>query len=273
MTAPWRPPPVGPLHLEIARALLATFRPRTDVYAERLDSKGAVVSLNTWCKKNGYPANWYVGAWKPVRKAGVFLPLTVDVVAEHVAGRRTVGFYPLHDDDTCNSVGVDFDNHRGARSVAQDPIEDLRACAMQCQRAGLHFLASISRGGKGGWLHVLPPRSTPAWVARAALHRIVRAAGVKHVDEGGTFDALFPKQDRVLRTIRKDKAGNEKAKSDIGNLFCVPINGRWLHVPEAPAVPATGDRPAVPSTAPGTHFLDTDPTDLGAQLRALTEYL
>jgi len=248
---------VLPIHREIARAILSTFRPRADVYAERLDTTLEVDRLNDWCRERGFPSNHYVGEWRPKRRMGddgtrEFVPLSVEVVAQHVAGLRTVGFYPLHADDTCNSVSVDFDNHRGARVVDCDPVEDCARVATACARAGLRCLANVSRGGGGAWLHVLPPRGTPARVARAVLLRLLRDAGVRHVDEGGTFDALFPKQDK---TMKRAANGDQAARADIGNLFCVPVCGRWLR-----------------AEAPGTHFLNTNPLDLGAQLRALTEY-
>lgn len=256
-------PRIQPIHHAAARALLATFRPRPDVYAERLDTQREVDKLNHWCRENGFKANHYLGEWRPKRRTDkatgerAFVPLTVDVVAQHVAGLRTVGFYPLHADDTCNSVSVDFDNHRGSARVAADPMEDARAVAAACGRAGIRCLVNVSRGGNGSWLHVLPPRATPAWLARSVLLRVLRDAGVRHVDEGGTFDALFPKQDKTLRRAASAPSGapGELVRADIGNLFCAPINGRWLR-----------------ADPPGTHFFNTDPTDLGAQIRALTEY-
>lgn len=251
-------PRILPIHREVARALLATFRPRMDVYAERLDREQDVARLNAWAKEHGARSGWAVGDWKPVRRQRQFVPLTLDVVTTHVAGLRTIGFYPLHDNDTCNSVSVDFDNHRGARVVEADPMEDVARCIHACARADLRAIANVSRGGRGSWLHVLPPPSTPAWVARAILTRVLREAGVKHVDEGGTFDALFPKQDHVRRIAAAPGAhGSPEApqRADIGNLFCVPICGRWL----------TAD-------TPGTHLIGTDPRDMRAQISALTEY-
>lgn len=247
-------PRITPLHHEVARALIATFRPRMDVYAERFDLQRDVDKYNEWAKTRPGVLPMYLGAWRPVRRKGECVPVTVDAVAMHVAGLRTVGFYPSHPDDTCNSVSVDFDNHRGARITGGDPMSDASATAAACSRAGLRCLVNVSRGGAGAWLHVLPPRATPAWVARTLLLRALRDAGVRHVDEGGTFDALFPKQDKLVhRVVKVD--GQERHRADIGNLFCVPIGGRWLK-----------------AATPGTHFFGTDPADLRAQLRALTEY-
>ena len=239
---------VEPIHREIARTLLDTFRPRLDVYATRFDTEGQVARINAWMKKEGYDQTFALGGWKPAGPRVSRTPLTIDAVADHVAGKHTLGFYPSHPDGTVNSVSLDFDNHRGASSTSRDPREDLDAVIHVCLRRGLRFLANHSRGGKGYWLHLLPPGRTPAHEARAVLLAVVREAGLRHITDGGTFDAIFPKQSDL-------KSASEK---NPGNLFCVPCGGRWLR--------------AVPPAEPGTHFVNTDPRDLAAQLKALREY-
>jgi hypothetical protein len=236
---------------DIAQALLATFRPRLDVYARRIDSAKEAEDLNSWCRGRGAPARWREGDWKPVRRfnresqVSEPVPLDLDAVADHVAGRATIGFYPLRVDGTANSVSVDFDAHRGEREVEGDPFADLDALSSACLRRGVRFLANVSRGGAGAWLHILLPDGTPARRGRGIVAALVRDAGLRHVDDGGSFDAIFPKQDD-LRTA---------TTANPGNLFCAPVCGRWLR-----------------ATSAGTHFLNTNPLDLDAQLRALTEY-
>ncbi|MBU1664794.1 MAG: DEAD/DEAH box helicase, partial [Gammaproteobacteria bacterium] len=87
------------------------FRGREDVYPVRWESKTS--------GKSGYaPAcanEWVAGiCGKPRMKCGecsnrVFLPLTVSVIFEHLAGKRTIGVYPLFPDETCHFLVVDFD--------------------------------------------------------------------------------------------------------------------------------------------------------------------
>lgn len=240
-------PKVEPIHREIAQALLDTFRPRLDVYAERFDDDAHVARVNAWMKDRG-AKGFLLGDWKPAGKKGARKALTVDVLAEHVAGVRTLGFYPLHPDGQVGSVSVDFDNHRGAQRVERDPREDLDALILVCQRHGVRFLANHSRGGYGYWLHLLPPPGTQSREARAVLSALVREAGVKTIAEGGTLDTLFPKQDTVWAR------GGDPTNAP-GNLFCVPVCARWMR-----------------AQAPGTHFLHTPPGELAAQLKHLTEY-
>jgi len=234
-------------HRALAEAIINTFRPRLDVYAERLDDAEAVEKLNAWMRERGATKLFRLGDWKPAGGKGKRKPVTVDDVAEHVAGRRTLGFYPLHVDDVANSVSVDFDNHRGGKVITRDPREDLDALMAVCQRRGVRFIAAHSRGGAGYWLHILPPVGTPARLGRALVAALLREAGVKSVADGGTYDALFPKQDRLF--VRD---GDPTAQP--GNLFCLPASARWMG-----------------ADTPGTHLLGTAPT-LDAQIKALTEY-
>lgn len=234
------------IHHQIARALLALFRPRLDVYATRFDTHGQVARMNAWMTGKGYPQRFSIGDYKPAGASGNRKPLTLDAVVQHVAGKHTLGFYPLHPDGTANSVSIDFDDHRGKQSVVRDPREDLDACIAVCQQAGLRFIANHSRGGKGYWLHVLMPSGTQARVGRALLLAVVREAGLKHITEGGTFDALCPKQSDL----------KSASTSNPGNLFCVPLCGLWTR-----------------AETPGTHLINTlNADDLAAQYRALTEY-
>jgi hypothetical protein len=240
------------LQREIARTLLLTFRPRLDIYAKRIDSVAEAETLNEWSRDVGAHPHWSVGNWKPVRRHNKDsgksepVPLDVNAMVGHVAGRWTLGFYPLHADGTANSVSVDFDAHRGTRGAEGDPFADLDSLMIVCQRRGVRFLANVSRSGTGAWLHVLFANGTPARKGRAIVSALVREAGLRHIYDGGTFDAIFPKQDD-LRTATSRTPGN---------LFCVPVCGRWLSS----------------TSHAGTHFITTDPNDLRAQLRALTEY-
>lgn len=244
---------VNALDRDVARALIETFRPRLDVYAERLDDEDQVDRLNKWMADRAGPQaarTWRKGDWKPVGAKGARKPVTVEAIAEHVVGKRTLGFYPLHPDGVCNSVSVDFDNHRGTRTTERDPREDFDALAALLMRRGVRFLGQHSRGGAGYWIHLLPPAGTQARVARAVLQKLLDEAGVKHIDAGGTVDCLFPKQD----ALNVGTTGDTTAAP--GNLFCLPASRRWLA-----------------AEAPGSHFVGTDPRDLEAQLATLRSYL
>ncbi len=233
---------------EVAALLIEVFRPRSDLYAWRVDDAQTAERLNApELPSRGHGARvWRVGEWLPAGPRGARRPVTVDDVALHVAGIRTLGFYPMHPDGTCNSVSADFDDHRGSRVIERDPRDDFEALVARIRREAIPFIAHRSRGGRGYWVHLLPPRGTPARDARRVLHGLLREAGVKSVADGGTFDGLFPKQDEAPAT----RGGDPTARP--GNLFCLPLSRRWLA-----------------SDPPGGAFLGVDPSDFGAQVYSL----
>lgn len=119
----WRlsePPPAQPPIPESEPSRLTTeekialfrrlFRGRTDVYPVRWESKAG---------KSGYaPAcanEWRTGVCeKPRTKCSdcgnrLLIPVTEQIVYDHLAGHHTVGVYPLLSDDTCHFLAVDFD--------------------------------------------------------------------------------------------------------------------------------------------------------------------
>lgn len=85
-------------------------RGRTDVYPVRWESKTS--------GRSGYaPAcanEWRAGVCEKRRiKCGdcghrLLVPLSHSVIYDHLAGKQTVGVYPLLEDDTCHFLAVDF---------------------------------------------------------------------------------------------------------------------------------------------------------------------
>jgi hypothetical protein len=247
VTKTLRPPRVEDIHRAVAEALIETFRPRMDIFAERLDDDDQLARLNKFVKDKGDTRPPFrIGDWKPVRRDRKAVPITVDAIAEHVAGRRTLGFYMLHPDGVSNSISVDFDNHQGARTVDRDPREDLDLLVNVCLRRGVRFLVNVSRGGRGYWLHMLPPVGTQAREGRAVMNALVKESGVKSIADGGTLDCVFPKQDQLVRHDGPTKAP--------GNLFCLPASARWM------------------TETTGTQFLNTPAGDLGEQLKHMETY-
>ncbi|MGO4890540.1 TOTE conflict system archaeo-eukaryotic primase domain-containing protein [Anaerobacillus sp. MEB173] len=88
------------------------FRGRSDVFAQRWESSTtgksgySPVCENEWDKEL---------CRKPYIKCQdcshrLFRTLTPQVIYEHLSGIKTVGIYPLLEDNTCNFLAVDFDN-------------------------------------------------------------------------------------------------------------------------------------------------------------------
>ena len=116
------------------------FRGREDVYAIRWEGKSG---------RTGYsPAGvreWEQSAFtkpgkkKPFRLSKAF-PFSDDVVRDHLLGKRTIGVYPLLQDDTCWFVAVDFDK----KSWQADACAFLKTC----HETGVPASLERSRSGK-----------------------------------------------------------------------------------------------------------------------------
>ena len=87
------------------------FRGRADVYPVRWESKAGKTGYSPACANE-----WRAGICeKPRIKCSdcgnrLLVPLTDQTLYDHLAGRHTVGAYPLLTDDTCHFLAVDFDD-------------------------------------------------------------------------------------------------------------------------------------------------------------------
>ena len=181
------------------------FRGRTDVYPIRWESKTT--------GKSGYtPAcgnEWLAGVCeKPRIKCGecnnrLLIPLSDQVIYEHLAGKRTVGVYPLLPDDTCHFLAADFDEAEWR--------EDAKAFYQSCHELGVSVALEISRSGSGAHAWVFFSGSVSARDARRLgtaiiSHTCARTRQLKLE----SYDRLFPNQDSM-------------PKGGFGNLIALPL--------------------------------------------------
>ncbi len=136
------------------------FRGRTDVYPIRWESqKTGKVGYSPVCVNE-----WRAGVCdKPRVKCSncshqLLKPLTDVIVFDHLAGKHTIGVYPLLTDDTCHFLAADFDE--------ADWREDVRAFALSCHEMGVPASVEISRSGKGAHVWIFFERSVSAREAR-----------------------------------------------------------------------------------------------------------
>jgi superfamily II DNA or RNA helicase len=181
------------------------FRGRTDVYPVRWESKTS--------GKSGYaPAcgnEWRAGVCeKPRIKCGdcnqrLLLPLSDAVIYDHLAGKQTVGVYPLLEDDTCHFLAVDFDEAEWR--------QDALAFLQSCNELGVPMALEISRSGQGAHAWVFFAGRVPARDARRMgtaiiSHTCSRTRQLKLA----SYDRLFPNQDTM-------------PKGGFGNLIALPL--------------------------------------------------
>ncbi len=181
------------------------FRGRTDVYPIRWESKTT--------GKSGYtPAcgnEWLEGVCeKPRIKCGecsnrLLIPLSDKVIYEHLAGKRTIGVYPLLADDICHFLAADFDEAEWR--------EDAKAFCQSCHELGVPVALEISRSGNGAHAWIFFTGSVSARDARRLgtaiiSHTCARTRQLKLE----SYDRLFPNQDSM-------------PKGGFGNLIALPL--------------------------------------------------
>jgi superfamily II DNA or RNA helicase len=207
-TEPAVPPAAAPLRLTTHQKVTLfrkRFHGRTDIYPIRWEGKTS--------GKSGYaPAcanEWESGICeKPRIKCGdcahrVLLSLTDDVIYRHLAGRHTVGVYPLLADDTCHFLAVDFDEAEWS--------DDARGFIQSCAELGVPALLEISRSGRGAHAWIFFDRVVSARDARRLgtaiiSHTCARTRQLKLT----SYDRLFPSQDTM-------------PKGGFGNLIALPL--------------------------------------------------
>ena len=184
------------------------FRGREDVYAFRMRFKSG-----EW----GYvPAS--IRDWKAVlsadaalrktvdRKTRKLLPLTDDVLRQHLEGKQTIGVYPLLLDETCWLLAVDFDK--------KSWHDDVSAFLETCRALGVSAALERSRSGNGGHVWIFFERAIPASTARKLGSLILtRTMDRRHQLGMDSYDRFFPNQDTM-------------PNGGFGNLIALPL--QWI---------------------------------------------
>ena len=177
----------------------ALFAARLDAYAVRWD--------NARLGKGGWmPA--VRGGWRRGMPAEqrVYLPLTPQVLTEHLSGVAEIGLYPMLDGDRCHWLAADFDGDAA--------MLDALAYVKAARAVGASVALEVSRSGSGAhaWLFFTSP--VPAVTARLMGSGLLREAmAMRRRMSLTSYDRLFPSQD-VLQT------------GGPGNLIAAPLSGK-----------------------------------------------
>lgn len=134
-----------------------------------------------------------------------YLPVTDEVIREHLQGKQTIGVYPLLSDDTCWFLSVDFD-----KATWQ---EDVAAFRETCGSLGLPISIERSRSGNGAHAWFFFSEPVMASVARVmGCFLITETMSRRHQLSMESYDRLFPSQDTIPR-------------GGFGNLIALPLQG------------------------------------------------
>lgn len=182
------------------------FKGRSDVFAERWESKG----------KSGYSpvcANKFINGLCNLTKYkcqncpnSKNVEFTKEEVIKHIKGTNCFGIYPMMEDDTCNFIVIDFDE-KNYKKEANFFIDE-------CKKLGIDTLREISRSGNGAHVWIFLKENYPAIKIRKIVSCILTSVMNKHgIISFNSYDRMFPSQDKLV-------------KNGIGNLIALPLSGQ-----------------------------------------------
>jgi superfamily II DNA or RNA helicase len=180
------------------------FRGREDVFALRWQNKAGRSGYAPACAHEWDRAL----CGKPKIKCAdcpsqALLPVTDEVIRDHLTGRHTVGIYPLLPDETSRLLALDFDKAEWRHDVS--------AFTGVCAQLDLPAYVEVSRSGDGAHVWVFFDEAIDAARARrlgSAL--LTRATAQRHEVGLDSYDRLFPGQDML-------------PKGGFGNLIALPL--------------------------------------------------
>jgi len=169
------------------------FRGRDDVFALHWS--------NEQTGKKGYsPARADYGRRSKKQK---YLPMTDEVIHDHLSAKNVVGVYPLLKDDTCCFLVCDFDK----KGWELDALEYLATC----HRWKVPAYLERSRSGNGGHVWIFFSTPVPAVSARRLGVSLLRETMVARAEmDLASYDRFFPNQDFM-------------PKGGFGNLIALPL--------------------------------------------------
>ena len=261
----WRPP--DPVVMPVSTAPLSTdekvslfrrlFRGRTDVYPVRWENKAGRSGYSPACANE-----WRAGVCeKPRIKCSdcgnrLLVPLTDETIFAHLAGRHTVGVYPLLADDSCHFLAVDFDD--------ADWRSDAQAFAQSCHELGVPIALEISRSGNGAHAWTFFSSNVAARDARrlgtaVISHTCARTRQLKLT----SYDRLFPNQDTMpkggfgnLIALPLQKAPRENGGSVFVDDALRPYSDQWAFLASVRPMASHDIEPTILRATGGTHPLD-----------------
>ena len=132
-----------------------------------------------------------------------FIPVTDEVVRDHLTGRHVMGVYPLLEDETCWFLAADFD-----KASWRDDVAAFRETA-----ATIGVPCAIERSRSGNGAHAWFFFGSPVLASTArkmGCYLITETMARRHELRMDSYDRLFPNQDTL-------------ARGGFGNLIALPL--------------------------------------------------
>ena len=180
------------------------FRGREDVYPVLWQAKDGRKGYSPACKNEWNKA--YCNK-KKVKcgqcKNRSLIPVSDQTIFNHLAGKHTIGVYPLLEDETCWFLAVDFDK--------KEWQPDIAAFYETCKTYHIPAVIERSRSGNGGHVWIFFKDTVPAAVARKLGFTLLTLTMDKRHQIGlKSYDRFFPNQDTM-------------PKGGFGNLIALPL--------------------------------------------------
>jgi superfamily II DNA or RNA helicase len=233
------------------------FQGRIDTYPIRWESKAGKSGYSPACANE-----WRPGVCeKPRIKCSdcgnrLLIPLSDQIIYDHLAGRHTIGVYPLLANDTCRFLAVDFDD--------ADWREDAQAFRSSCVELGVPAALEISRSGNGAHVWIFFLSAVPARDARRLgtaiiSHTCARTRQLKLA----SYDRLFPNQDTTpkggfgnLIALPLQKTPRERGCSVFVNEQLLPYADQWAYLASLQPLALDAVESAISGATGGTPPLD-----------------
>ncbi len=183
------------------------FRGRDDIYAQRWEGKNGKVGYSPACINHWIKCRCTTPKIQcRICNKRELLPLTNQVIYDHLVGKIMAGVYPLLTDESCKFLAVDFDK----ASWHEDTSAFLKVCA------GMNIPAALERSqsGNGAHIWIFFETSIPASLARKlGCGLLTLTMQQRHQLSLESYDRLFPNQDTM-------------PKGGFGNLIAFPLQGK-----------------------------------------------
>ena len=196
---------------ERAEIFASYFRGRDDVYPylsiDKKDSSKKYyipACMNEW--KKGV-CNKTIGKSCKTCQYRENKPITLDIIYNHMYNDKTIGIYPMLEDESCYFLAFDFDDKKNENNIK----EDVLAFASICDSYSVPIAIERSRSGHGIHIWIFFEKNIKALTARKLgsllLSKTMEIRDNLKID---SFDRMFPNQDFM-------------PKGGYGNLIALPF--------------------------------------------------
>ena len=140
-----------------------------------------------------------------------FEPISENAYKDHIYKNKTIGVYPIFDDEYCYFLAFDFDNKTSDNNIEND----IRVFKKICSQYQIPISIERSRSGNGYHAWMFFSKAVKAFKARKLGRLLISKTIETSTLNLNSFDRMFPSQDNV-------------PNDGLGNLICLPFQGKLI---------------------------------------------